>query len=179
MLHLKITQLRLWQKTPDVRHAHHSQNIVSTIPSMWVPCKQYSWTTWEEAGLPYWVWKSWGQSLCSWSFTLLGNWALENKQSWMFLVEGRKRGSWSCMNLCVCVCGKQNKHVVKGWIIKLESNKCSHHSNDGENQLLSEYSNSLQTSEAGVRACDRGWLSLPTSVPWNIWILPQGWDGPT
>lgn len=43
------------------KHKSHVRVHQDGAPSTWVPCKQHSWATWEEAGLPYWVWKRRGR----------------------------------------------------------------------------------------------------------------------
>lgn len=80
---------------------HHPQNIVITIPSTWVPCKQYSWTTWEKAGLPYWVWKSWAQSLQLELYLVrkVELWRINRAEcSWW------REGRGAAVHVWVCVC---------------------------------------------------------------------------
>lgn len=62
------------------------------VPSTWVPSKQHSWATWEEAGLPYWVWKrrAQGARVRLYLVRKLELWRINRAE--MFLVEGRKKG---------------------------------------------------------------------------------------
>lgn len=164
----------------DVRHVHHPQNIGSSIPSTWVPCKQYSWTTWEEAGLPYWVWKELSTESLQLDLYLVRKvelWRI-NRAECSWWREGRGGGGCcSCLSVCLCALERQREEAE---------------------QTRGEMMNNRAREEEMFKSGQRRWLWVvskhqrqerghvteagcpsPKPVPWNTRILPQGWAGPT
>lgn len=163
------------------KHKSHVRVHQDGAPSTWVPCKQHSWATWEEAGLPYWVWKRRGRRSRVRLYLVRKSELWRVNRAETFLVEGKEerggrggRRGWKTRREKEDVGGgrrmsnrvgaRQSAHINQGVNEKTAGRMMRRRWGVLEHQLLSDSESVVccATSEVGVwrRA---GWFPSPRS----------------
>lgn len=175
------------------------------VPSTWVPSKQHSRATWEEAGLPYWVWKRWAQRTRVRLYLVrkLELWRINRAE--MCLVEGwrtgggegragtRRDGGWGAKRRCQTEKKSYMERMNNGVGVKQQSwskwedgrdGRWSKWGDDEERGTpvaltlglwLARQRQRWKTMEVGL--CDWGWvISFPWSLGMSVYSHRAGLD---